>query len=95
MSSKKRHLTYALGTFVMGSALVLAGQAGVLADDSDDSSRQPHLKSWSNIIPAAKRFVVLADFNNEAVLDRRVKWVVGQRTHWSGDEQGRSHCEGN
>jgi hypothetical protein len=30
---------------------------------------QPDLKSWSRVIPAAKRFVVLAEFQNEAVLD--------------------------
>ena len=38
-------------------------------------STQPTLKSWSIIIPAAKRFVVLADFNNEAVLDRETGLV--------------------
>ena len=78
MNIKRSHLAYALGTFAMGAALLLAAPASVLADDSDDSSRQPHLKSWSNKIPAAKRFVALADFNNEAVLDRETGLVWEQ-----------------
>ena len=44
----------------MESALLLAGPVGALADVSDESSRQPHLKSWSNKIPVAKWSVVLA-----------------------------------
>ena len=35
--------------------------------------------SWSRALPAAERFVVLADFNNEAVLDRNTG-LVWQRT---------------
>jgi hypothetical protein len=35
--------------------------------------------SWSRALPAADRFVVLADFNNEAVLDRNTG-LVWQRT---------------
>ena len=76
MHSRRSHLTYALGTLVMGAALVLVGP--VNADDSTtiDPSTQPHLKSWSNIIPnAVKRFVVLADFSNLAVLDRETGLV--------------------
>jgi hypothetical protein len=46
------------------------------ADAIDDPVRQPHLKTWSNIIPnTAKRFVVLVDFNNQAVLDRETRLV--------------------
>jgi hypothetical protein len=36
---------------------------------------QPDLKSWSKIFPIADRFVLLADFNNQAVLDRETGLV--------------------
>ena len=77
MHSRRSYLTYALGTLVMGAALVLISSVGAKATDViDDPVRQPHLKSWSNVIPnAAKRFVVLADFNNQAVLDRETGLV--------------------
>ena len=64
-----------IGGLVMGTVLILAApiQAG---DPIDDPTRQPHLKSWSNVIPnAARRFVVLADFDNQAVLDRETGLV--------------------
>ena len=63
-----------IGGLVMGTVLSLAAttQAG---DPIDDPTRHPHLKSWSNVIPAARRFVVLADFNNAAVLDRETGLV--------------------
>lgn len=38
----------------------------------------PDLKSWSRIIPAAKRFVVLVEFNKEAVLDLETGLVWGK-----------------
>jgi len=83
MHNRKSNLRYAFVTFAMGAALLLAGPVGAVADDSDDNSKQSHLKSWSNIIPnAKKRFVVLADFNNEAVLDREtgLVWELGPIT---------------
>jgi hypothetical protein len=76
MNSKKCHFTYVLGTLAIGATLLLA--APVSAEDSTtiDPSTQPHLKSWSNIIPNAnRRFVVLADFSNQAVLDRETGLV--------------------
>jgi hypothetical protein len=49
--------------------LVAGATSPVLAEEI-------HLKSWSNVIPnAARRFVVLIDFNNEAVLDRETGLV--------------------
>ena len=76
MHSRRSHLTYALATLVMGAALVLVAPARAEDSTTIDLSTQPHLKSWSNIIPnAAKRFVVLADFNNAAVLDRETGLV--------------------
>lgn len=71
--------TYAFGTLALGATLLLA--APVRAENSltIDPSTQPHLKSWSNIIPNAnRRFIVLGDFNNAAVLDRETGLVWEQ-----------------
>lgn len=80
MSSKGRHLTSIFGTLALGAALILISSVKARAGDAiDDPARQPHLKSWSNVIPnATKRFVVLADFNNQAVLDRETGLVWEQ-----------------
>lgn len=79
MSLKKCHLTYALGTLVISAALVIVGPVSAEDSTSIDPSTQPHVKSWSNTIPnAAKRFVVLADFKNAAVLDRETGLVWEQ-----------------
>lgn len=76
MSSKKHHFTYVFGAFIVGACFILAAPVGAENATTIDLSTQPHLKSWSNVIPnAAKRFVVLADFNNEAVLDRETGLV--------------------
>lgn len=76
MSSKKRHLTYVLGPLAIGVTLVLTTPVGAENSTTIDQSTQPHLKSWSNIIPNAnRRFVVLGDFNSEAVLDRETGLV--------------------
>ena len=79
MSSRKRHLTYALSTLAVGATLVLTAPVGAENSTTIDQSTQPHLKSWSNVIPnASKRFVVLADFANAAVLDRETGLVWEQ-----------------
>jgi hypothetical protein len=77
MYNRSSQLVYALGTLVMGAALVLIPTVRAQATDAiDDPIRQPHLKSWSNVITNAdRRFVVLADFNNAAVLDRETGLV--------------------
>jgi len=77
MSNMKCHLTYVLSILAIGAALVLISSVGAQAGDAiDDPVRQPHLKSWSNVIPnAARRFVVLADFGNQGVLDRETGLV--------------------
>jgi hypothetical protein len=77
MNKKKYCLIFALNTLATAAALVFISAIGVHAADAvDDPVKQPPLKSWSNIISnAAKRFVVLEDFNSAAVLDRETGLV--------------------
>ena len=85
--------TFTLGILTIGAALLVARPVPAIATDTIDPATQPHLKSWSNVIPAAKRFVVLADFNNEAVLDRETGLVwerspnVSPTRNWSDSRQ--------
>jgi uncharacterized protein DUF1566 len=52
------------------------GHCGCREPTTIDQSTQPHLKSWSNTIPnATRRFIVLGDFSNQAVLDREMGLV--------------------
>ena len=78
--SNSDHIPEISSFFGIGAALVLISVGSIQAADAIDAPvRQPHLKSWSNIIPnAAKRFIVLADFNNQAVLDRETGLVWEQ-----------------
>jgi hypothetical protein len=102
MSNKgSRTAMYAI--FVIVATLALAASAGAENSTTVDQSTQPHLKSWSNIIPNAnRRFIVLADFNNEAVLDREtglvweraplgspMNWYDAVRTCWTHTAGGR------
>ena len=103
MSMKETPTRYAVCTFAVGAALVLATPASAENATTVDDSTQPHLKSWSNVIPnAPRRFVVLADFGNAAVLDRETglvweqspegavrTWEDAVRTCWQRQVGGR------
>ena len=67
MHIRRSHLPRALSILAMGLALTFA--APVFAAD------QSPLGPWSKVFPAAARFQVLADFNNQAVLDRETGLV--------------------
>lgn len=90
MNSRKTSVTIVLAVLTVGVlALPVGAQSqkdlleqilGVLRSFGDVST------SWSRALPAADRFAVLADFNDEAVLDRNTG-LVWQRTP---DDLGRS-----
>jgi uncharacterized protein DUF1566 len=74
-----RLITCVLGALAIGGTLVIAGAVGAEPSAPTDRSMQPHLKAWSNIIrDSSKRFVVLPDFDNAAVLDRETGLVWEQ-----------------
>jgi hypothetical protein len=60
-----------LWRLAVGVVLLFNGPVGALAGDG------PHmdLPAWDQTIPAAKRFVVLSNFDNQAVLDRETGLV--------------------
>ena len=66
----------ALGILAMGTAMMLPEPVAAENVTTIDPSTQPHLKAWSNVIPnATRRFIVLGDFSNQAVLDRETGLV--------------------
>ncbi|MDI3465638.1 MAG: hypothetical protein OJF50_004459 [Nitrospira sp.] len=75
MHSQLRRLINGLGIFTIGIVLSVSHPRTAQATDLIDPATQPHLKSWSNVIPVSKRFIVLLDFNNSAVLDRETGLV--------------------
>lgn len=76
MNIKKRRLGYIPGIFLIGAVSIFASPVNAEDSTTVDLSTQPHLKSWSNVIPnASRRFVILADFSNVAVLDRETGLV--------------------
>lgn len=58
-------------SIAIGMLLLFGGPASALAGDG----LHVDLPAWDRAIPAAKRFIVLSDFNNQAVLDRETGLV--------------------
>lgn len=103
MTAKGKALRPILFSIAMSFVLGLTTFVGAENSTTIDNSTQPHLKSWSNVIPnGARRFVVLPDFNNEAVLDREtglvwerspttntMNWYDAVRSCWQHQAGGR------
>jgi hypothetical protein len=71
-----RHLLWACGIAVVALLLNVQFSANAQLLEAEDLVKHPHLKAWSNIIPnASRRFVLLTDFSNQAVLDRETGLV--------------------
>jgi hypothetical protein len=66
----KHRLLYAFGMMVIGSLGVVAMPAA--ADSPGPYYASP---SWDQTLPASTRFIVLSNFNSEAVLDRETGLV--------------------
>jgi hypothetical protein len=66
----KHRLFYVFGLVVLGSLWLAAGPAA--ADAVGPYYAAP---SWDQTLPAATRFIVLSNFNSEAVLDRETGLV--------------------
>jgi len=90
MNSRQTSVTILLVVLLIAGAFALPVAARGSKDRFDEilnalRSFGDVSTSWSRALPAADRFAVLADFNNEAVLDRNTG-LVWQRTP---DNQGR------
>jgi hypothetical protein len=98
MASLYRYATLTVAFLFSGVLLGLPA----FGTDPIDPATQPHLKSWSNVIVNAnRRFVVLSDFGNAAVLDRETglvwerhpddsgTWEDAVRTCWLRQTGGR------
>lgn len=83
---KQKKSIVVLTTLVLIASALLLPQMVVSGDLEPSAAPAPTMKTldqipptWSMKLPAAERFVVLADFNNEAVLDKETG-LVWERT---------------
>lgn len=92
MESKRRRITKRV---IVGSALVvLVGLAdGGQAQPTLDRS-SPSVVSWNRTLPTEARFIVLANFNSEAVLDQDtgLLWERSPSTARTDWKAARSSC---
>lgn len=65
----------ATGTFVNPFPIIIDKLNQILAKLSTSGGEGNHTLRWDQNLPAAKRFVLLAAFNNEAVLDKNTGLV--------------------
>jgi Protein of unknown function (DUF1566) len=86
----KRTLSYALGLVSLGMIALASGPASAV------NANGPYYAtpSWDQKLPASTRFIVLTNWNNEAVLDREtgLVWETVPSTvgyHWI---DASSHC---
>jgi uncharacterized protein DUF1566 len=63
---------------ILVCSLILTGQAEAVKPGTDSGGTVIDLQSWSVVLPASQRFVLLGAFSNEAVLDKQTGLVWEQ-----------------
>lgn len=74
MHMQKRH-RWLMGLMAMGIMAVAVGMASSVQAQTTSTGPYYATPSWDQTLPAATRFVILSNFNGEAVLDRNTGLV--------------------
>jgi Protein of unknown function (DUF1566) len=86
----KHPLSYALGLVSLGMIALASGSAGAV------NANGPYYAtpSWDQQLPASTRFIVLSNWNNEAVLDREtgLVWEKSPDTNTHSWGTATTHC---